>query len=202
MKTLKVKIEGVKPLILHNGQGANPIDNREMPNFLQKKFGCKLYREAIKPISSKRGKTEKDHINLSELSFYSSLYLNDKKQIILPAENLERMLETQAIANRKGATFKRAVSIDEDVILEFPNKNKPLKALYDLHKYIVMGVVSRSKVSVTRAIFPKWSATFKISYDPKQINEAEIKDNLALGEFYGSFERRPKFGRYKFKVVK
>ena len=193
-------LKGKNPLIMHNGAGANPIDPRKMPDFLQKEFGCERFIDALKPLKSKRGKTDADYSKLAKLSFYSSLYVNEKEEIIFPSECLEKMIQTQAKENKKGKLVERGISIPTDAILEFPNKDKPLKDLFDSHRYDTMVKISQSKTASTRAIFQQWSCEFEIEFHPKIIDLSDIKDILSLGEFYGCLERRPKFGRYTFEV--
>ena len=197
IKKIKVHITGTTSLIMHNGEGANPNDSRELPDFLKEKYGVKTFKDAIKPLSSKRGKSEKDHESLAELGFYSSLYLNEKNQIIYPSECLEKMIQTQAKETKLGKVVTRGLSVPSDALLDFPNKDKPLEELYHLHKYQKLVTVSQSKTLRTRAEFPTWSCTFDIEFNMNVISEKTIFEILALGEFFGSLERRPKHGRYK-----
>ena len=198
---LIAKINGCAPLCMHNGAGANPLDSREMPAFLQKKFGVKTFREAEKGLSTKRGKTDSDHKNLSVLGFYGSLYLV-KETIVYPAKCLKAAIVTQAKHFKLGQQAKRAVSILLDAPLEFPNSKKGLDKLYDLHKYIEPVKVGQAKVVRTRAIFPIWSLEFKIQLVDKILNKQSLKEILEQGEFYGSLERRPDFGKYKLVSLK
>ena len=108
----------------------------------------------------------------------------------------------QAKATKKGQLVKRGVTVPNDALLDFPNKKKPLKSLYDLHKYKTLVVVSQSKAPNTRAIFPIWSCEVTIEFNPTVISKAELKDTLKLGEIYGSLERRPRYGRYRFAEMK
>ena len=68
MKSLNVKLTGRSPLLMHNGQGANPDDPRPLPDFLKKEWaGMKSFSEALKSMKNKRGKTEKDNQKLAKL---------------------------------------------------------------------------------------------------------------------------------------
>ena len=201
MKEIKVKIEGISPLIMHNGMGANPIDPRKLPSFLKKRLGVEYetYGEACKWLKKSRNKL---HDKLSVLGFYSSLYLNTEEQVIYPAECFERNIVELSKAFKDGRAslankVRRAVSVLQDAILDFPNKKKPLKDLYDLHRYDTMVKVDKSKVPSTRAKFDQWSCEFLISFEPEELHQNQIKEILNKGVLYGSLERRPKFGRYK-----
>ena len=201
VKKLKVLYRGLKPVIMDNGMSANPIDPREMPKFLQTNEH-KLFRTATKTLKGKRGKTELEFEKLSKLDFYSSLYLNDKSKIIIPSECVEASILQQAKENKLGTLIKRAVSVPDDSILEFPDKNKTLQSLYPKYAYKTLVRVSMSKTPNTRAIFTKWSFKCVIEYVPKLIDKQQILDILALGKYYGFMSRRPKFGRYEVKEIK
>ena len=198
---LKVQYIGQKPLVMDNGASANPVDDRQLPSFLQTSEH-KLFRTASKALTGKRGKTERDFEKLSVLDFYSSLYLNKKNQVIVPSECIEASILSQAKENKLGTLVKRAVSVPDDAILDYPNSKKPLKDLYKLHAYKTLVKVSMSKTPNTRAIFPKWNFTAVIEFVPKLIDRQQVLDILSLGKYYGFLSRRPKFGRYEVKVVK
>ncbi len=67
MKDLKLKFTSVSPLVMHNGELANPFNE-----FTQK----------IKKISSKRGKTEADMKEMARLEFHGGLYTTNGFVII------------------------------------------------------------------------------------------------------------------------
>ena len=196
LQIITCKIEGISPLIFHNGEGANPVDQRVMPDFLQKKLGFKYFREG-KVLSSKKKKSDADHEKLAELGFYSSLYLNKSGKIVYPAKCFQRTILDQARESKLGRQVQRGVLVLQDSLLDFENKNKPLKDLYDLHRYDELVKVSTATTPRTRAIFEKWSAEFTIELATKVIDISTLKEILALGKLYGSCERRPRFGRYK-----
>ena len=206
IKTLKVRYKGTKPLIMHCGLGASPLDSRKLPEHLKTEEHS-LLRTYKKALASKRGKTERDLEKLSELDFLSSLYLNDKGKIIIPSENIEASLIGQAKEIKVGraslaTTVKRAVTIPEDSLLDFPGKDKSLKELYESHKYQTVVKVSMSKTLSTRAIFQKWSFETTIEYMPSLLDKQQILDILDLGKYHGFMGRRPKFGRYSYEVIK
>ena len=204
IKKIHVKIVGISPLIMHNGEIANPLDNRPLPDFLQKELGFKTMGEAHERLKKKK---DKDYAKLAKLGFYSSLYLNKQNKVIYPAMCLERMIVEQSKEFKDGLSTlqrkaKRAICINKDALLDFPNKNKPLKDLYEPHRYDTMVKVSMSKTPRTRAIFQQWSCEFVVELMEKVIDIDTLREILELGIFYGSLERRPKFGRYKVKSIK
>ena len=201
IKTLKIRFIGKKPLIMDNGVSANPRDKRLMPKFLQSNEH-KLFRTAVKSLTGKRNKTEQDFEKLSKLDFYSSLYLNDKGQVIIPSECQEAGILAQAKENKLGTLVKRAVSVPDDSILQFPDMKKKMETWYPKYAYETMVRVSQAKTPNTRAIFNVWSFDTVIEYVPKSIDKQQLLDILALGQMYGFLARRPKFGRYTIKELK
>ena len=196
IKQLKIQYKGLKPLIMHNGEGASPLDNRELPDYL-KDSEHTLLRTLKKALMGKRKKTEKDFERLSKLDFYSSLYLNDQNKIIIPAKCIEASILAQGKENKLGQLVKRAISVNEDSILNFPNKDKSLAELYKTHRYQTVVKVGVSKTLSTRAIFKQWDFYTIIEYVPKLIDKQQVLDILSLGKYYGFMGRRPKFGRYE-----
>ena len=202
IKKYVIKIKGITPLIMHNGEGANPLDSRKIPKFLRKKFGDTTFREANKPLAGKRGKTDIDYKNLAVLGFYSSLYLNAVNKLIYPAQCFEKAIRDQATEIKKGRHVQRGVVVTEDSVLDFPNKNKSLESLYELHRYDQMVKVQQSKNLRTRAIFHTWKAEFNIDLITKVLDLHTLREILELGKIYGSMERRPRFGRYVVESIK
>ena len=196
---IRIKIKGISPLIMHNGEGANPSDPRKLPDFLAKKVGFTMFRDAP---TTKKGKSQEDHKNLAEVGFYSSLYLNDKNQVIYPAMCLERMIVEQSKEFKEGRASlatkaKRAVCVPNDAILEYPDKGKPFKELFKNHRYDTLVKVNMAKTPRTRAMFTKWSCIFTVELMSSVMDISTLKEVMVLGKFYGSLERRPKFGRYE-----
>ena len=204
IRRLAVVIAGTTPLIMHNGAGASPTDSRELPDFLKKKTGFKTFGEASENLKKKR---DKNHELLAEVGFYSSLYLDENNKVIYPALCLERMIVEQSKEFKDGRASlapkaRKAICVTENALLEFPNKNKPLKDLFDLHRYDTIVKISMAKTPRTRAKFDEWSCEFKVELMSKLIDEGTFEEILKLGTFYGSLERRPRFGRYNVVSVK
>ena len=67
MKQLKLKITGTTPLMLNNPQTVNPFNE---------------YSKLLKPLTSKRTKTEEDLMEISRIKFLSCLYVNNGAYVI------------------------------------------------------------------------------------------------------------------------
>ena len=204
-KILEINLRGITPLAMHSGRGADPTDRRPLPEFLKNRLNMpnfRTIREATASLSGKRGKSQEDHEKLAELGFYSSLDLNDKNKVVVKKECFEAALLAQSKELKKGQQVKRGVLVIEDALLDFPGKDDPIENFYPKYAFTRMVKVSMSKTPRTRAMFEKWSCSFKIEYVPKIIDFSTLKDVLELGEFYGMLEMRPRHGRYKIESLK
>ena len=199
-KTMKVTIEGSAPLILHNGNLANPL--APIPKLM-------------KSFSSKRSKTDEDFQVMSQLEWVGGLYTVDdisdleivQNQVVLkktssiciPGDVLEGVLVTAAKKHKLGNQAKAGMMVDQDWILDFPDKKKHLSDLMADQNYVDIRKVRVQQNSVmrTRPIFREWSLDFEIKYLPDVIDPNRITDILnTAGAIVGLCEYRPKYGRF------
>ena len=88
---IEFKIEGISPLLMHNGQLANPL------NPLVKQ---------MKALTGQRKKTDEVHLELSRLEFRAGLYVSSSGAVQIPAELLESCLIEGAKKSKLGKQFK------------------------------------------------------------------------------------------------
>lgn len=203
-KTVAVKIIGRSTLMNHNVQLANPLNP---------------IVKMIKSYSGKRKKTDEDLEVLSQLEWVGGLYTSEPFEdiqvsngivtpvgggaCILPAVGIEAAIISAAKKFKLGTTFKSAILIDEDPIIDFPGKSKPIAELIRNPKYtdVRAVTVNRAKIMRTRPVFPDWSVSFDLQYLPDQISKQQIKDVLDVGgRVVGMFEYRPRFGSYTYEL--
>src|SRR5512147_548873 len=103
----KYKLTGVVPLLMHNGQLANPINP--------------IVKD-IKKISGKRDKTEADLEELARLEWYGSLYLDEGRPCI-PGEVLEATFLAGSKKKKKGPQAKAGVFCDQNFPLVYNGSN-------------------------------------------------------------------------------
>jgi len=89
-RTLKVEIIGTAPLIMHNGQTADPLNR---------------YAKAMAEISGKRSKTEADLEQMAWLDFIGSLYMGTDGPVV-PGRLIEGTCSSPVLvgAHRKAST--------------------------------------------------------------------------------------------------
>lgn len=181
-KTLKFKIRGVSPLLMHNGQLANPLNK---------------FSQQMKQISGKRNKTDADFMELAKLEWYGSLYLQDGAPCV-PGEVLEAAFIEAARKSRKGKQAQASVICPNNYPLIYKG-TKDLEKMWENEDFrLTVGVrIQRAKIMRTRPQFKEWALEFDVVFDDSMLNEKEVRDIVKLaGEIVGLMDWRPKFGRF------
>jgi hypothetical protein len=176
-------IEGVAPLLMHNGQLADPLNPMS---------------KELKRVSGKKKKTEDDYAEMSRIEWYAGLYLNAEGQVVVPGEALERMLIDAAKKSRLGREFTSAIIVDGawPLIYEGP---KELAAMFASGKFTDRRSVkvSTSRVMRTRPIFRTWKLKFEVNFLKKVIDQRQLDEAISIaGQLIGLGDYRPRYGRF------
>ena len=184
LKQLEVKIEGVSPLLMHNGQMADPLNK---------------FSKELRAVSSKKKKTDEDYAEMSRIEWHAGLYVDKEGFPALPSEALEAAIGDGAKKSKLGKAFKSAVFIDNDARLDIGTKKKAVELWGDEQYRDVRGVrVGQARIMRTRPIFTDWKATFIVNYDDEQVNESDVVRALDdAGSKCGICDNRPKYGRFR-----
>lgn len=183
------KITGIAPLIVHNGELADPFYS---------------FSQEIKKISGKRKKTEADHEMMAKLEWRGGLYVNEGK-LIVPSDCFEASLVGAAKLSRLGKDAARGLFVEDHLLIEgdgVPESvdEAALDEMYDSRKFVFRkGVrVGTAKVMRTRPIFGAgWSARAAIVFNDAVFNKQQIEDLAeAAGSQIGLCEWRPRYGRF------
>lgn len=183
MQRLKFQLTSECPVILHNGQTADPLNR---------------FSKEIKKISSKRGKTDADFEAIAKLEWYASLYV-DNGRICIPSEVFEACLINGAKKKKLGKQAQAGLFVADNLILEFDGSTMTIDELWerDENRFTKGAKVSQSKVMRTRFWTKEWKATAEILYDPGMLNPGEVAEVVQLaGTVVGVCDWRPKFGRF------
>jgi len=194
MKDIKIKITGIRPLVLHNGLMADPTNP---------------YTIAIKKITSKGSKklTEHDYAERDRLEWEAGLYWSDEiGGIAIPSDNLERCIQEGAKKNRLGKDFAAAVFVQEsevEVMHRLSGKTKErinAEPGYTLRKGVK---VQLSRIIRIRPLIPTgWTMTFTVEFDESIVNKQAVATALTeAGSLVGLGDWRPKFGRFTVEVL-
>lgn len=183
MKTIKIKIKGVCPLIMHNGQ----LADRK----------CEYVKEMKKINAKKKNRTEEDFDRLERLEWEGGLWLHEGAPC-LPPDSIHACVIEGARKTKSGKKATAGVWCDEPARLAYDGPKK-LDELYADPRFVDSRgcKVQRARIMRTRPIFRQWGATIELTYDPKQVDEDDLREWVATaGAEVGMGDYRPRFGRF------
>lgn len=185
-------IVGIRPLLMHNGRLADPLDPAAI------KLG---------ELTHKKKKTMEDHAAIARAEWEGGLYLADGK-VAIPGDMLDALIRDGGKDQKKGKAMTAGVEVETDAAaLDFEGP-RDWKKLYD-HKLAGGATpfvdrkgakVARARVIRTRPRFPVgWSLTFRIArYGFASVGEADIKKALEFaGYAVGLGDFRPRYGLFR-----
>ena len=188
MKSVQLKMSSLTPLIMHNGQMANPLH----PISLE-----------IKKISGKRGKTEADLQELARLEFLGGLYLSDGKPCI-PGKMLVASLRNGARRLRSGKKVEAGVFCQRSFPLLYDGPAKPEQLWADeSYRLVEIVRVTTSRIVRTRPKFEKWGAEIEFLFNENVINSSDIVEWMSVaGEQVGIGDwRSGGYGLYTIEKI-
>src|SRR5258708_890598 len=144
---LKLRIRGVSPLLMHNGQTVDPLNS---------------FRKAFARISGKRAKTESDLEQMAKIEFLGSLYLHDGVPC-LPGEVVEAAFIEGAKKQKRGPQAKAGVLSDGFWPIAYDGPRLPEELWRDERFRLSVGVrVQRNRIMRMRPIFRKWESNIEL----------------------------------------
>lgn len=187
LNTIKVRITGTRPLLMHSDKFADPL------NPLTK---------AHKELTGKRKKTDEDHEAIAKSEWLGGLYL-DKDGPYIPGVNIEAALIGGGKLSKLGTQLKRSVEVmDEKCHLEYDGP-RAAESLWDAGFYDARSVkVQSARITRYRPLFRQWACVAEIAYDADSINREQVISCLNDGgQYCGIGDYRPKFGRFTVEVI-
>ena len=197
--TVKVRLDGVQPMLMHSNQTCNPLNK---------------FAKAMKAITGKRKKTDEDFELLSKIEWEAGLYFDEEIGPFVPSINVEGLLRDAAKKLRKGTDIKQSVRVFP---LNIPLGYNGPRDLEGLKKIAFSGEkvngedffdsrgvgVNNSTIMRTRPRFNKWWVEFDIIADDAIFNIDDIIQILAIGgSKIGLSDYRPRYGTFEFKIIK
>jgi hypothetical protein len=181
-KELKFKITGVAPLILHNGQTADPLNQ---------------HSRSIAEIAGKKKKTEADHREMAKREWFAGLYLMNGEPCI-PFQTIEAALIEGAKKEKRGPAAKAGILVEKHARLDYTGPRKPdLLWKDERFQFRVPVRVGQARVMRTRPMFDKWSAELVVKFVPTMLDAKDVRNFLVTaGEMIGIGDWRPRFGRF------
>ena len=184
----KFKVTGVVPLIMHNGQTADPMNE---------------WSKRIKKVTSKRQKTESDYEELVKLEWFAGLYLNDEGKPCIPGEVVEGAFFEAAKKTKQGKLSKSCIFSEGNFTIE-ESENTTLDDLFLLpvSRLTCSVVVNGKRVVRTRPKFEAWSAVVSVWSDDSVLNDEEVVRIMkTAGLSCGFCDWRPRFGRFGVELL-
>lgn len=186
IEKLDFQIRGVAPLLMHNGQLADPANE---------------WTRAIKEVSGKRKKTDADYEEMARLEWMGSLYLSNGR-ICIPSYVLEGCLIGKGGAARKQRMGKQAAAgmyVTTDAPLEYEGPREAAE-LWKLpaFRFRIPVRVGQARVVRTRPMFTEWAAGVQIEVDTELVNADDVRLWMHIaGREVGLMDWRPKCGRFE-----
>lgn len=190
LEKLNFRIVGQSPLLMHNGQMADPGNKWSL---------------SMKEISSKRKKVQADYEEMARLEFLGGLYLMNKEPCI-PGRVFEGALVGKGGAARKDRAGKIAqigvYSLD-NFRLEYDGPHDPFE-MWKLHvdgddSFVDQSlvVIGQARIVRTRPIFHKWASVITVEVDTEFVDVDKAKQWVEVaGQQVGLMDWRPKHGRF------
>lgn len=186
-EAVSVKLTGIAPLLAHNGQLSDPLNE---------------FAQALARVTSKRRKTADDHAEMSRLEFLGSIYVNEDGRVCIPGENLEALVIDGAKKDRRGNLARAGVIVDENPALIYSGPRDPEK-LFENANFVSRARVKVGQAAVmrTRPIFHDWSLEFEVKYLPSTIDREHVIRALERGgSEVGLGDWRPRYGRFELEA--
>lgn len=181
-KTLKIDVVGIAPLIMHNGQTANPLNK---------------FAKAMKEVSGKRKKTEADFIEMARIEFSAGLYMGPDGPVI-PSQMIEAAVVNGARKSKDGKLVLAGVIVEKNATMLYDGP-KTVQGLLDDERFRIVSPVriGQQKVMRTRPIFTNWRAELEILFLDDILNERSLVTAVRNAGMYSGFgDWRPRYGRF------
>lgn len=196
--TTTFRITGTRPLVMHSVRRfLDPFD----------KQGREKAKIGRKHASKK---TDTDHMRLAFLEFLLSLYLDENGGVILPADNIQRMIRDGATETRNGKNITAGLTVMDDARLIDPTTNKQYAdpdAMWEAdngkrHRFLSPVTMGTARVLRCRPIFHNWQATFTVSWIEEILSHEVVHRAVEwAGVVKGLCDYRPRYGSFTAEVV-
>ena len=190
MKSFVLTMMGTAPMLVHNAQLSDPLNK---------------WAKEMKKVSSKRTKTEDDHLELSRLEFYGGMYYDTDLGPVIPAMNIEATLVNGAKKIKLGKAVTQGLRITDQVTPIIYKGPRDMAGLWGdgesefVNRSSVK--VGMSRVMRTRPMFPNWALEVSGVYDESIFDEDVINEICTYsGTLIGIGDWRPRFGTFTHEL--
>lgn len=191
MQNLIIRLIGESPMLLHSDRGANPIH----PDAV-----------AHKALTSKRKKTDEDHIAIANSEYMLGFYSG--QDIVIPSANVRSAIVQGAKLNKLGKQFQRCVMILSDATPVDHSGPKTKEKMWQTPACVDCRSVKvgTARLMRYRPRLNDWSLSVEIIYDEKMVERAQIISAAEnAGRYVGIGDYRPEkggqFGRFSVEAA-
>lgn len=189
MKKVQIKLVGTRPVILHNGRMANPIDP---------------YTKILKGLTGKRKKTDEDLIDIMRAEARAGVYETEDGFLAMPTGNVYSCIFESAKAFKLGKIIKLSFRYEEknELLLVKGKKVKADVFLTDGKNIDYRLVkVSQARIMRARPIVRDWETTHTFELDDTLLDKRELIPIINRMGMVGICDMRPTYGTFKVEVV-
>jgi len=181
-QTVQYKLTSLAPLIMHNGQTADPLNK---------------WSKLIKQTSSKRNKTDSDYEEMAHLEFIAGLYLDENGPII-PSFVIDSVVVNGAKKSKEGQSAKSGCFCLKHARLDYDGPRTVNELWADERFRFSKKVrVGQASVQRMRPIFTDWSTIITLQYEDTLVNLSRVDAWLdAASTQVGLCDWRPQYGRF------
>jgi hypothetical protein len=186
-ETIRLRITGTRPLLMHAGRLADPLDP----------ISVDLAR-----ITAKRPKTNADFAEIGRREWFGSLWLDEGRPCI-PAEALEATFIDAARSRRRAQPARAGLMIANHAALEYDGP-QTIDELWRDERFRLRHAVrvGSAKMMRTRPRFAEWAAEFEVTFLKSLIDDREIVELYAVAGFaVGIGDWRPRYGKFTVAEV-
>jgi hypothetical protein len=183
-QSFKRSLQSAAPLLLNNGQLANPLNP---------------IAQAMKRITRKgKNRTEADLLELAKLEWTGSLYLKGGR-VCIPGAMIDACMINAAKKSRRGQQAKAGMYSIDDFLLQFDGP-EIIENLWQDDRFRFTANCrpqGKSTVMRTRPIFETWTLDIEIVFNDELLSENDLQEILFIGgRDVGVGNWRPRFGRF------
>ena len=186
--------EGYASAVLHLA-GTAPL----LMNSAEADHDSALFR-AYTLLGQKKGKTLDDEARLRELEWELRIYLDADLGPYVPGRMVKAVLCAAAGKFKKGATIGRSlITVLYRIPLEYEGPRDQAGLWEAGYRYTTMvknAGFNAGRVLRCRPMFPEWSITADIAFDPEEIDPDTLGLIVERSQRYGLGDYRPEFGAF------
>jgi len=187
VKTVSYKVTGLQPLLMNNGDKADPLNP---------------FAQAIKRITSKRNKTDADHAEISNLEWRGAVYLDKQNRLCIPWRMIEGAIFEAAKKQKAKKLAQVGIRCTENAVLDIGTDAAIDElAVNPEYRWTTCVRVNQARTTRTRPRFETWATTLNVSYMDEVLDVRQLDQIMADAGMNGFGDYRPRFGTFKAERI-